>query len=47
MIIVVAFLIGIVVGALLSYHLGNVAELRRKVQAHERERDGSGPDPRD
>ena len=36
MIFVVCFLLGVIVGALLSYHFANVAELKRKAREYER-----------
>lgn len=36
----ICFLAGVGVGALLAYHFGRVAELKRKAAAYDRERGG-------
>jgi membrane protein DedA with SNARE-associated domain len=40
MIFVLCFLAGVGVGALLAYHFGRVAELKRKAEAWDREHRG-------
>lgn len=41
MIFMVCFLAGIGVGAMLAYHFGRMAELKRKAALYDRERGGS------
>lgn len=40
MIFLICFLVGVAVGGVLTWHLGRVAELKRKASAWDRERGG-------